>query len=341
MRSIAPVIFILMLFLQCGKSPDGKPEMSRHEIQRPPIVDSQFLDAMHAWLTTADGKIVFTADGGKRWNSTRINTEAVVRGLHFINPNQGWSFSQDNRIWQSLDGGYEWVAISRINTSLRLLGVQFTDEQNGWAYSLGPAWKTTNGGAIWTEVMPSDPPSGIYEFLSSLSFTNSKIGLIGCHGGAILLTTDSGITWKAFRVASDKANIEKVYFVTEKIAFLTGFPDGLYKSVNGGGNWKFLPIPGLKEGSLITRIYFLDENEGWIVGINADNNVTENKGAFVMHTGNGGKDWVTVPLSINELMFTNIFFSQLGEGWLSTENKIYATVDYGKSWNLVFDISGK
>jgi photosystem II stability/assembly factor-like uncharacterized protein len=83
--------------------------------------------------------------------------------------------------------------------------------------------------------------------------------------------------------------------------------------------------------TFIEKIYFVDENRGWILGSN-----------FVSSTNDGGKSWKTK--KIKSLIVNEMFFADQTKGWHILVNefttvRIYQTLDGGKTWKYLKDIS--
>ena len=81
--------------------------------------------------------------------------------------------------------------------------------------------------------------------------------------------------------------------------------------------------PGIS--TFLRDTYFVDSNNGWVVG--ATNTI--------LHTTNGGVDWTpqTVPPSSN---YASIFFIDSLEGWAVGDlGKIVHTIDAGENWETL------
>jgi len=107
---------------------------------------------------------------------------------------------------------------------------------------------TNNGGQIWDQYQYRDiwDPSNSFD-LNSISFTNSNNGSIVGDDFTILTTDDGGQTWKDFN-----GDVKKI---------------GQIES---------------EENYNLNCIFFIDENEGWIVGDNGTIYYSENgSGGFV------------------------------------------------------------
>lgn len=94
-----------------------------------------------------------TQDGGITW------TSSIYPGitLYFFSADTGWALS--DKIQHTTDGGATWAIISEITWSAQM---DFISEKIGWAVARSDnaiaLVKTENGGARWTELLPSVGP---------------------------------------------------------------------------------------------------------------------------------------------------------------------------------------
>ncbi|HZS46334.1 MAG TPA: YCF48-related protein [Blastocatellia bacterium] len=78
----------------------------------------------------------------------------------------------------------------------------------------------------------------------------------------------------------------------------------------------------------LTKVFFLDANEGWAVGRNG----------VILHTGNGGGDWSPQPSSTDENLI-DIQFINKTTGWAVSVNRVLSTSNGGRTWSDVWDTS--
>ncbi len=116
--------------------------------------------------------------------------------------------SSEKYLFRTGDAGQTWTLISRttlgnpspeagVGVLPNLNGVVqilFVDETNGWMglNSPGPnLWRSTDGGANWTEV-PGVPPPAVP--VTSIAFSNAGDGTVITPDG-VWTTIDGGATW--------------------------------------------------------------------------------------------------------------------------------------------------
>ena len=70
-------------------------------------------------------------------------------------------------------------------------------------------------------------------------------------------------------------------------------------------------------------VYFVDENNGWIVG----------DSSIILHTKNGGQDWIEQISPVDSIIFEKIYFPNAQDGYIvGWEGTILYTKDGGETW---------
>jgi hypothetical protein len=97
----------------------------------PTIRSSAFQGADFVWLvTTREGALMFTSDGGKTWNKIQGNAVGgKFDAVALIDQKHGWAANSEGRVWKSDDGGKSWIAISTLTQARAMTGIitqQFT-----------------------------------------------------------------------------------------------------------------------------------------------------------------------------------------------------------------------
>ena len=81
-----------------------------------------------------------------------------------------------------------------------------------------------------------------------------------------------------------------------------------------------------KTSIALNKVFFLDENTGWVVGRNG----------VILHTTNGGVDWLPQPSGTNENLI-DIKFINKTTGWAASVNRVLSTTNGGATWKDVWD----
>jgi photosystem II stability/assembly factor-like uncharacterized protein len=172
-------------------------------------------------------------------------------------------------------------------TSLDLNDIYFIDEKNGWCVgNNGTVLYSKNGGNSW------DLKSGfIRKHLVGVQFVGNDNGWILCNG---------------------------TYYPSEMPL--------IYYTKDGGNNWHPTEVAaGLKNSRMaVNAMWFIDENNGWIVGANN----------LIMFTKDGGVSWDYYQkakqggTNLNDIQFTDPW-----NGWICGDKGLLMhTIDGGKTW---------
>lgn len=145
----------------------------------------------------------------------------------------------------------------------------------------------------WTKI-----ESKIEEGLHDIEIVDDKIALAYSYGtGNIYKTTNGGKNWKKI-YQFDSLYFEQIQFFGEKTGWITGSPNKLFKTENGGVDWVDKSIKSELENALIYGMYFQDTRNGYIAIIRRnDNEFISN----IYSTNDGGENWLLVN-SINEMI---------------------------------------
>lgn len=109
----------------------------------------QFVNENLGWAAGTNGKLMFTKDGGKEWNSVDLGKYNNLEGLHFVSENEGWVIGQEGAIFHTSDGGKSW-SLQKSNTEETLYDVHFFDSKTGIVVGeYGTILYTSDGGTSW------------------------------------------------------------------------------------------------------------------------------------------------------------------------------------------------
>src|SRR5262245_30503223 len=133
--------------------------------------------------------------------------DATLRGLQFVDGQEGWAVGDEGVIWHTIDGGASW---ERQPTGVRasLWAVHFLNPYTGWV--------------VGREELPG-----------------------GASRGVILATTDGGLKWTSIAVYA-LPGLNCLKFFNERVGMAAGdgsdsFPTGLFATQDGGRSWRTVP----------------------------------------------------------------------------------------------------
>ncbi|MGZ3931615.1 MAG: WD40/YVTN/BNR-like repeat-containing protein, partial [Bacteroidia bacterium] len=212
----------------------------------------------------------------------------------------------------------------------------------------GNVFKTTNGGATWTNMNAANmfTVAGT-SFLDFVAFTTPSVGIaLGDPAPAndfeIYRTTDGGASWTQVpganipNAASGEYGLVNVYTKTANHIWFGTNKNRIYHSADGGQTWSVSAtitgtVPLTTTGTGVSDIAFRDPNNGLAL-MYANSGV-----AYLYNTTDGGATWNNIPV-IDPNMGLNDFCAIPGSnayasGGAGTGNNVisYSTND-GVSW---------
>lgn len=266
-----------------------------------------FTDTLNGWLAGDSGTILRTTNSGNNWFLQSSGTTETIDDIFFINQNTGWViangfFYDGTIILRTTNGGTNWNFSRFEDTTVVFNQIYFRNLTTGYltGYS-GYILKSTNGGINWfnTFIDTAYCPT-LYLFpKNDIYFINDLTGF-ACGGqidiqGMTWRTTDGGLNWKTYCVASEP--LYEIKAINQNIIFATGgdFEYGLSNvySTNGGVEWKYDPVTQLlgRGQSLGMRT----PNEFWvpldyidIFAVNTDSGFNAVNWREVPYPGSGG-----------------------------------------------------
>lgn len=160
--------------------------------------------------------------------------------------------------------------------------------------------------------------------------SNPNYGWVCGFNGRVIRTTDGGNTWSGSTIV-DVNHLEHIHFPTLNIGYVSG-PDGIFKSTDGGNTWN--DITPKEFLGFYWGCYFVDENNGILVGGGCINNQTFYK------TTNGGISWTKFESNVPGSGLTDvILYDKNGLGYAVSSGLIWRTLNGGATWD-VFSNSG-
>lgn len=233
------------------------------------------------YMGGAEGGVWKSVDGGATWSPLTDTQASLAVGsiaLDPSNPNTVYvgtgeeNFSGDSYygagILKSTDGGLSWtqytgdfggspcggqhigaVAVDPANSKIVLAGGE------GCYYGTPTIYRSADGGQTWTPVL--SPPSSNWVPATAIVFNpaNGNLVYAATYDDGVFKSTDAGKTWSAANGTGNNAlptkNLGRIALAlapSNPSILYAAIADasnsdllGLYKSVDGGGNWALLP----------------------------------------------------------------------------------------------------
>jgi YVTN family beta-propeller protein len=306
-----------------------------------------FTDSLHGLVVGGSpGVMLKTTDGGTTWVPVAVPTDANFSGISFADASHGLAVGGDcpvgglcqPLIIATADSGATWT--TRYQTGAGWIGtlnaVSFAhDGVHAWAVGdNGTILATADGGGHWVPQV-----AGATGGLEAVWFSDPLHGWAGgtaCGGricgGAVLATTNGGVTWTSQTLPANVPSLVGIDFVdnlhgfaVSRFANSPGISPSLIATVDGGVTWTVQAPP--IEGHF-QAVHFVNASRGWVVG---QQGLTET-------TANGGSSWTVQGLAS---LLQRVSFTDNVNGWaVGTQGTILRTANGGASWVVQTSNSG-
>jgi photosystem II stability/assembly factor-like uncharacterized protein len=236
--------------------------------------------------------------------------------------------------WPTAAGAQEgtgWTGTRHGAAGKDLNTVYFTDNKRGWmAGDDGLVFRTEDGGRSWVR-----QAVGTNDQINDLYFRDKEDGYL-IAGSRILITADSGRTWRearAFSPADFAGGMPELYsvrFASKKKGWIVGSVSRrevvtdslLYYTDDAGATWRAQLVPSRDE---LIHLDFADERRGWIVG---------DKGT-ILATTDGGVTWTRQRVTTKATLY-HVDFANEERGWaVGSRGTILRTTNGGETWTAV------
>ncbi len=179
-----------------------------------------------------------TYNGGQSWATITLpilykdNINGFFLQGNTVYANIGGAYG--NSMLRSKDRGETWEVL--LQDAPACASLFFIGEKTGYGKAGPFIYKTTDSARSWSIIFVNDSYA-----INSIWFTDPATGYAMGDYGYNQMTTDSGKTWTRIQIASDNFNFPDVYavrFFTKKIGYLTCASGGIYRTFDGGKNWR-------------------------------------------------------------------------------------------------------
>lgn len=280
------------------------------------VKNVQFTDQNNGWISTFQGAIYRTVDGGQNWSTSLTPNAESINDMQFINSTIGYLATSDGLLKTS-DGGQTWT-LTNFGTSV-VSCVFFVDEMNGRiSRGTGLNYYTSDGGNTWTSVSyDQDYTLNFY----GLTFVDALTGWSVGEIGTIRRTNDGGNSWQ-FQVNPLTVPLYAVDFNTSTNGWVIGAGGKIAATSTGGATWS-AQTSGTSE--TLFDVDFISVTTGIVVGANGK----------IIRTTNGGTSWTDIPSgTVNNLR--SVHFATASDGYIvGFANTILKTTNGGTSWTSI------
>jgi photosystem II stability/assembly factor-like uncharacterized protein len=251
----------------------------------------------------------------------------------------------------------KWKPIGPVTNSARVEAVQVDPQHPNImfvAFGSGNLWKTTNYGLSWQPIFNNQAATGIGDI--ALAPSNPNIIYVGTGeslrknrnftlpGTGVYRSTDGGEiwqhlgldnTWHIGEIAVHPQNPDIVFVAALGKFWSKGKAKGLYRSLDGGKNWKRVLF--IDDNTRINDIVIAPSNPSILYASAWENNINKplaqsvfGKKSGIYRSSDGGNTWQKVKNGLPK-------HSKIGRIGLAVShqnpNKIYALIDNRKNIN--------
>lgn len=190
------------------------------------------------------GHILYSDDSGKTWAQAKVPVSAMLTGLSFANPQEGWAVGHSGVILYSSDAGATW-RLQRSDKSaddekagFPLMDVWFADNVTGFAVgAYGYFLKTTDGGTTWVDISASIAnPDGAH-LNAVFGIPGSGTVLVAGERGILFRSADRGETWASLTSPFD-GSFFGITPVSSDLLLIYGLQGRVFRSADMGNSWQ-------------------------------------------------------------------------------------------------------
>lgn len=270
-----------------------------------------------------------STDGGATWSyltqAEQNKTYDNLWAVYFKDVNNGLAVGGATRgsvCVRTSDAGLNWIPID-IPCGVQLSGINGFGDEVVVTGSSGVILKSTNFGDSWQLLTPI--PTGNLNSITAL--TDDLIFAGGFN--SVFLKTTNATDWQGSFLRADGSapNIQSILFVNENVGYSAHSYGMAAKTTDGGNTWKQVIPVTMSATTSLYSVYFVDENNGFIVG-KESNNLD-----VIYKTTDGGQSWdkKTNQFATN---LRSVAFRDANNGIVVGEKlKAAYTSDGGTTWN--------
>jgi len=233
------------------------------------------------------GHIVYSDNDGRDWSQAQVPVATTLTAVHFPIPTRGWAVGHSGVILHSDDAGQTWTkqfdglaannaVIAQNERTVAALEAKLAAATGAQAEALEGQ---LDDAVMALEDSKADAEDGASKPFLDVWFTSSQQGYVVGAYGLFFGTTDGGKTWTNLsnRLANpDRLHLNGITEVPGGDLFIVGEAGNIFRSDNGGGNWRKLDGP--YDGSLFDVVGTGVTDEVLVMGLRGNMFRSEDQG---------------------------------------------------------------
>ena len=289
------------------------------------------------------------AAGTNSW--TAIGPVAYPFAVDPSSPSTIYSVVNSNAVTKTTDGGGHWAdlavfAVDGVNSLVidpRSAATIYAALGDPWDLADVPIYKSIDGGAHWAAEAAefSGRPTSVVAIAPSLSST-----LYAGANDAVFKSIDGGLSWEmrsrlpgfyvsALAVAPTNAD---VVYAAQQVATFSGPDTGkIFKSTDGGGQWRQVPIP-IPAGVTIWSLAIDPVTPSIVYAGYTYCNAGGCNGGGVFKSIDSGETWIAAQNGLPDTIFVNglaIDPSAPARIYAATQQGVFRSIDAAASWTSI------
>jgi photosystem II stability/assembly factor-like uncharacterized protein len=243
------------------------------------------------------------------WTPQQSGTTERFRGVSAVSDKVAWASGNRGTVVRTIDGGTTWTVRPVPGAeALDFRDIEAFDASTAYVLSIGPGYKTTDGGGVWALQFTNPDPRAFYD---AIAFWDAKTGL--AFGDpvdgkfTVIRTSDGGRTWTHIPPAAlPDALPDEGAFAASGTCLVVGSPRSawfgtggasrarVFRSTDMGLTWSVAdtPIVAGNASSGIFSLAFSDALHGLAVG--GDYRKERESSDNLVRTTDGGRTWTLV-----------------------------------------------
>ncbi|MBN2414618.1 T9SS type A sorting domain-containing protein [bacterium] len=284
--------------------------------------------------TACDGSSLITVPLATGWTIQASGVSERLTSVSVVSDQDVW-ISGYNCILRTDDGGAAWTNVAGVLDTLRFSSIQAVSANTALAAGYNPVvnasgvyesyiFRTTNGGAAWSEVHHTD--TFINAIVMFDQMNGFALGDVIEEKWFVLRTADGGLTWNPCGNAPAGGSGEFCYgnmgYYADHAGHLSYLSDqGWFTwTADCGQNWHSSYVNA--DNLPVLRTAAMDGHGTVLAGA-----VSEFR---LFRSLNHGGDWAEIPPAAdNTIMFLNFFDNRY---WMLLADAIYSSADRGDTW---------